>query len=179
VVLFPARQHQIPTEPIRIGDALISSSSIVRDLGVYIDANITMKTHVTFLVRSCFASLRQLCSIRRSIPPHALQTLIHALVISRIDYCSSVLAGMPGTQLRRLQSVLNAAARLIFSARRHDHITPLLRELHWLRCRRESSFGCVSWRISAFTVQHHLTSLSRFTWSPTPTAASVSAQRLK
>jgi hypothetical protein len=127
------RQHQIPTEPTRIGDALIPSSSSVRDLGVYIDASITMKTHVTSLVRSCFASLRQLRSIRRSIPSHALQTLIHALVISRIDYCSSVLAGMPGTQLRRLQSVLNAAARLIFSARKHDHITPLLRELHWLR----------------------------------------------
>jgi hypothetical protein len=127
------RQHQIPTEPIRIGDALIPSSSTVRDLGVYIDANITMKTHVTFIVRSCFASLRQLRSIRRSIPPHALQTLIRALVISRIDYCSSVLAGMPGTQLRRLQSVLNAAAQLIFSARRHDNITSLLRELHWLR----------------------------------------------
>jgi hypothetical protein len=92
-----------------------------------------MKTHVTSLVRSCFASLRQLRSIRRSVPSHVVQTLTHALVISRIDYCSSVLAGMPGTQLRRLQSVLNAAARLISSARKHDSITPLLRELHRLR----------------------------------------------
>jgi hypothetical protein len=66
------RQHQIPTEPIRIGDALISSSSIVRDLGVYIDANITMKTHVTFLVRSCFcvsASAMQYSALNSAARP--------------------------------------------------------------------------------------------------------------
>jgi hypothetical protein len=138
------RQHQIPTETTRFGDALIPLSSSVRDLGVYIDASVTMKTHVTYLFRSCFASLRHLRSIRRSIPSHTLQTLIHALVSSRIDYCSSVLAGTPSTQCRRLQSALNAAARLIFSARKHDHTTPLLRKLYWLRFPERLNFGlCV------------------------------------
>jgi len=47
--------------------------------------------------------------------------------------CSSTLAGVSGALLQRLQSVLNAAARLVFSARRSKHITPLLRELHWLK----------------------------------------------
>jgi hypothetical protein len=60
--------------------------------GVYIDAIVTMKTHVTFLVRSCFASLRQLCSIRHSVPPHALQTLIHARIGDQqnrlLQFCS-------------------------------------------------------------------------------------------
>ena len=68
-----------------------------------------------------------------SIPRHALLTLIQALVVSKVDYCNSVLAGVSDTQLRRLQSVLNAAARLVLLARRSEHITPLLRELHWLR----------------------------------------------
>jgi len=54
-------------------------------------------------------------------------------VVSKIDYCNSVLAGGPGHRLDRLQSVLNAAARLIFSARKREQITPLLHELHWLR----------------------------------------------
>jgi hypothetical protein len=127
------RQHQIPSEPVRIGEASILPSSFVRNLGVFIDADVTMRAHVTAVIRSCFAVLRQIRSIRRSLPSHALQTLIHALVISRLDYCCSVLAGVPHSQLHRLQSVLNAAARLIFSARRSDHITPLLRELHWLK----------------------------------------------
>jgi hypothetical protein len=55
-----------------------------------------------------------------------------SLVLSRLDYCNAVLAGLPENQLDRLQSVLKAAVRLIFSARRCDHITPLLEQLHWL-----------------------------------------------
>jgi len=50
-----------------------------------------------------------------------------------VDYCSSVLSGISGQLLQRLQSVFNAATRLVFSARKSEHITPLLRELHWLK----------------------------------------------
>ena len=67
-------------------------------------------------------------------------TLIRALVVSKVDYCNSVLAGAPGHLLDRLQSVLNAAARLIFSARKREHITPLLHELHWLRVHERIKF---------------------------------------
>ena len=62
-----------------------------------------------------------------------LVTLLRALVIGKVDYCSSVLVGVSKTQLTRLQSVLNAAARLVFSVRRSEHVTPLLCELHWLK----------------------------------------------
>jgi len=61
-------------------------------------------------------------------------TLTRALVVSKVDYCCSVLAGVSGHLLdQRLQSIFNAAARLVFSARRSERITPLLRDLHWLR----------------------------------------------
>ena len=63
----------------------------------------------------------------------ALLTIIRALVVSKVDYCITVLVGVADHLLTRLQAVLNAAARLIFSSRKYDHITPLLRELHWLR----------------------------------------------
>jgi len=59
-------------------------------------------------------------------------SLLRALVISKADYCSSVLAGSPAVLLNCLQSVLNAAARLVFSARKFDHI-PHFCELHWLQ----------------------------------------------
>jgi len=58
--------------------------------------------------------------------------LVVLLVLSRLDYGNATLARLPTNQLDRLQSVLNAAARLVFSARKHEHITPLLRYLHWL-----------------------------------------------
>jgi len=54
-------------------------------------------------------------------------------VLTRLDYGCSTLAGLPARQLNRLQSVINSAAHLVYSARRSEHVSPLLRELHWLR----------------------------------------------
>ena len=127
------RQHQIPVTPVGIGGASITPVSTVRDLGVHINSDVTMASHVTATVRACFAVLRQIQSVRRSLPHAMLVTLLRALVISKVDYCNSVLAGVTKSQLVRLQSVLNAAARLVFSARKSEHVTPLLRELHWLK----------------------------------------------
>ena len=62
-----------------------------------------------------------------------LQMLVVAPVHSRLDYGNSVLVGLPAYLTRRLQSVLNAAARLIYRLRTRDHITDALISLHWLR----------------------------------------------
>jgi hypothetical protein len=105
----------------------------VRDLGIHLDCDLSMRTHVSKTVSSCFTALRQIRSIRRTTTRPVLKSLVVALVLSRLDYGSATLAGLPATLLSRLQSVLNAAARLIFRARKFDHVTPLLRDLHWLR----------------------------------------------
>jgi len=65
--------------------------------------------------------------------PTVFQSLVVSLVTPRLDYGNATLAGLPTSQLRRLQSVLNAAARLIHRSSRHEHVTPMLRDLHWLR----------------------------------------------
>jgi len=116
--------------------------SSIRDLAVYIDADMTMRTHVTAVVRACFAALRQMRSAWRSLSRRALLTLGRALIVSKVDYCNSVIAGISGQLQDRLQSVLNAAARLVFSARRSERTTPLLRvrELHWLRVPERVTF---------------------------------------
>jgi len=80
------------------------------------------------------AALRQLRSLQRSLSRDALLTMLHAQVVGKVDYCCSVLAGISGTLLQRPQSVMNAPAGLVFSARRSEHTAPLLRELqHWLQ----------------------------------------------
>jgi len=61
-------------------------------------------------------------------------------VLSRLDYGSATFVGLPAYQIDGLQSVLNAAARLVYSSRRYDHVTPLLRELHWLRMSRRIDY---------------------------------------
>ena len=72
-----------------------------------------MQVHIQRSVASCFAVLRQLRSIRRTVPSSVYQSLVVALVLSRLDYGNATLAGLPASLLKRLQSVLNAAARSI------------------------------------------------------------------
>ena len=72
-----------------------------------------------------------------------MQSLIVALVFSRLEYGSVTLAGLPKQLMDRLQSVQNAAARLIFKTCRQDHIQPLLRRLRWLQMPE-----CVSFRLA-------------------------------
>ena len=134
------RQHQIPSVPIMVGTDAVAPVQSVRDLGIYIDSDVSMSTHITKTTSSCFAVLRQIRSIRRSVTRPILLSLVVSLVLSRLDYGIATLSGLPSQQLDRLQSVLNAAARLVYSARKFDHITPLLRELHWLRVPERIAF---------------------------------------
>jgi len=111
----------------------ITPAVYVRDLGIYLDRDLSMRTHVQRTVSRCFAALRQLGQIRHSVPAATFQTLVVALVHSRLDYGNSVHVGIPVYLMRRLQSVLHAAARLIFHLRRSDRISDALVCLHWLR----------------------------------------------
>ena len=97
------------------------------------DADLTMRTHVQRTVSRWFATLRQLRTIRRSVPLPVFQLLVVALVLSRLDYCNSLLINLLASLIQRPQSVQNAAARLIFNMRRSEHITDALINLHWLR----------------------------------------------
>jgi len=93
------------------------------DLGIYIDSDASMKMHISGTVSSCFAVLRQIRSIRRSVSQQTLQSLVVSLVLTRLDYGNATLAGVASNQLDRLQSVMNATARLVSSAWKCDHIT--------------------------------------------------------
>jgi len=116
-------QCQLPTTTLRVGPDLVSPSPWVRDLGIFIDADLSMRIQVQRTVASCFAMLRQLRSIRRSVPASVYQSLVVALVLSRLDYGNITLIGIPAYQLRHLQSMMNAAARSITGLRHSDHIT--------------------------------------------------------
>jgi len=83
-----------------------------RDLGIYIDADLVMRTHVQRTVSRCFAVLRQLRQIRHSIPTDTFQTLLVSLMLARLYYDNSVLDDLPVYLVRRLQSVPNVAAAI-------------------------------------------------------------------
>ena len=129
---------RINVSNIVIQSQQVARSETVRDLGFIIDDRLTMSAHVTATVRAGFYQLRQLRTVIGSLTSAAAATLVHAFISSRLDYCNSLLHGVADNQIRRLQSVQNAAARLVTGTRRNEHITPILNSLHWLP---------VKWRI--------------------------------
>jgi hypothetical protein len=110
------------------------------DLGVVLDSQLTMSAHVSALCRSCYFQLRQLRPIARSLTVDTTRTLVQAFISCRLDYCNSLFYGMTDTLFRRLQSIQNAAARLVTGTRRCEHIQPVLRRLHWLPVRQRVDF---------------------------------------
>ena len=109
-------------------------------MGAFVDNRLQLTSHINELVRSCFYHLRRIRSIRRFLPISCVIKLVVGLVLSRLDYCNSLLAGLPSCQLSRIQTVLNAAARMIFRCAPFDHVGPLLHRLHWLRIRERVTF---------------------------------------
>jgi len=125
--------HQLSTDPLLIDDASLTPSSTVRDLGVVLQSNMPMTSHINQTVGQCFRQLRLIKSCIKSLSFEAARTLVNSFIISRIDYCNSLLAGIPKYLLDRLQSVLNASAKLLCGCQKYDNVTPLIRDrLHWL-----------------------------------------------
>ena len=96
------------------------------------DSKLTMESHTANVVRSCFYQLRQLQSIRCSLTVDARRTLATAFVANWVNYCNAMLYGTYTAVTRRLQTVLNAAARMVVGIGKYEHITPELDTLHWL-----------------------------------------------
>jgi len=112
---------------LTVGSSTVSPVSSVRDLGIFVDSDLVMRTHVCQTVSRCFAALRQLRSIRHLVSTTVFQSLVTALILSRLDYGNGTLIGLPIHLIRRLQSVQNADPTTSRSN------TDALISLHWLR----------------------------------------------
>jgi hypothetical protein len=120
------------SDVMQAGSSVIESADVIRNLGVMLDAQLTMRDHVSRTAQACFFHLRRLRSVRQLLGRDVTIQLVTALVFSRLDYCNAVLAGLPASALAPLQRVLHAAARLVNGLRPRDHVTSALKELHWL-----------------------------------------------
>ena len=130
---FPRHLEEVDSEaPLLIDKNKIMFQSNVKYLGVTIDKTLSMHDQISSICRASFLELRRIASIRKYLSTKATARLVQAMVISRLDYCNSILTGLPKDELKRLQRIQNNAARLVYKKKKRDHITPLLRELHWL-----------------------------------------------
>ena len=117
---------------IRVGDTQVCPSSKVIYLGVVIDQYLTFHDHISGICKSTHFHLRSIGRIRNLLTFDATTQLIHALITTRLDYCNSILHNISNNQIERLQRIQNQTARMLKGIPRRNHITPVLRELHWL-----------------------------------------------
>ncbi len=125
----PTLQHDFK---IQLDSSTITPSTSVRNLGVIFDDQLTFKEHIAKTARSCRFALHNIRKVRPFLTEHAPQLLVQALVISRLDYCNALLAGLPSNTIKPLQMIQNAAARLVFNEPERAYIAPLIISLHWL-----------------------------------------------
>ena len=95
-----------------------------------------MQDHMNNTVRGYFYYLRSPGKLRLFLSARAANTIAVSMVLSRLDHSNNCLWGVPSKQLKRLQLVQNTAARIVIRTRKREHITPVLKELHWLPVRR-------------------------------------------
>lgn len=117
---------------VEVGDSTIWPSKTVRNIGGTFDPTFKMEAHIVNVQRSCYIQLRALHKIRQYLTREAAEKLTHAFVTSRLDNLNSLLVRMPAYQIQKLQLIQNQAARIVTEQRRSCHITPILKDLHWL-----------------------------------------------
>ena len=134
VMLIGTRQQlsKVNLGTLTVGDTSVAIVNKARNLGVWFDSQLNFNVHITKTCSLSFCSLYKIRRIRKYLSYKSAQTLILALVIRRLDYCNSLLYGLPASYIIKLQRVQNAAARLISNTTHFDHISSVMKDLHWL-----------------------------------------------
>ncbi len=103
LLVFPATPTLQHDFTIPLGSSTITPSASVRNLGVIFDDQLIFKEHIAKNARSCRFALHNIRKIRPFLTEHDAQLLVQALVISRLDYCNAILAGLPSNTIKPLQ----------------------------------------------------------------------------
>ena len=131
-MIFVSKLGHQTFPPLTICTDIIQPSDTIKILGVTLDSQMNLQKDIAGTCRSVYMHIRKVNSIRRYLIKDATKVFIISTVLSRLDYCNRSYVGLPQTSTHKLQLAENAAARVITSTPRHQHITPILNELNWL-----------------------------------------------
>ena len=110
----PPRVKQVTSNFITILNSDIKVQECVKYLGVRLDQTLFISSHISYVCRSLFLSLKRIGCIRPYLSNRTISCLVNSIVISRLNFCSSSLTSITTDhQLNRLQRTQNCAARLI------------------------------------------------------------------
>ena len=112
--------------PIQIGEVIVDPTPLARNLGIVFDNAHTLKPHINSVWKSAYFHICHVSQTRKQHTLKATKIIVHSLNLSRLDYCNTILPGLPECKFSKLQSVQNAAAKLITRSHKYDHVTPIL-----------------------------------------------------
>ena len=122
IMMFHSKFRVRAVQSLRVGMENVNLSSFAKSLGVTFDDTMSFDNQISNVCKSSFYSLRNISRIRKYLDKESAATLIHAYITSKLDYCNSLLVGVPKFQLQRLQYVQNAAPRVVCQGRKYNHI---------------------------------------------------------
>jgi hypothetical protein len=122
----------VENKSINVNNMEIKTAEKVKNLGVIFDKNMSMEAQVKNMCKKAFYNIRNIAHIRKSLKREDAKTIVHALVTPHLDYGNALLSGANKKILNKLQVAQNAAARLIERLRKHDPVSHVRKELHWL-----------------------------------------------
>ncbi|KAL5257828.1 hypothetical protein ACHWQZ_G012685 [Mnemiopsis leidyi] len=124
-------------------EAPIATSPMVKSLGVRFDTYLSFDAHIDATVQACNIHLRNLWAIASKLSFNLKRQLVHCLIFSKLDYCNSLLYGLPETSLKKLQRVQNSSVRFLFGSKavaKWESVRPLLKEAHFLPIRQRIDY---------------------------------------
>jgi hypothetical protein len=145
IIGTPQQRTKLKSTQIKFHSSTLTPTDSTRNLGVIFDKDLSLKLHISSVCKTSYYHIRQLRQIRSSLDSNSAIILANALVSSKLDYCNSLLFDLPAISLNRLQKVQNSLARVVVpSVKRHQHITPTLKMLHWLPIQQRIQFKIAS-----------------------------------
>ena len=161
IIGTPQQLAKVMTTSIKIGTDQIQCSESARNLGYFYDCTMKNCTHINKLSSMLYITIKRISRIRHTIDYDTAKTLVQALVTMKLDYCNSLMLGTPGYNISKLQYIQNAAARVVYGKRFVLHITPYLKELHWLKVTKRITYkiACLMYKCMNRTAPKYLQEL--------------------
>ena len=126
--------------PVDILGNVLQPAESVKNLGVWLDSDLSLSKHVQSVCRSCFLQLREFRRVRRYLSTEASLLVANALISSHLDYYNSLFRSLSKFNMRKLLCIQNSAACIVTNTSRFCSITPTLKKLHWLPVEYRSIF---------------------------------------
>ena len=129
---YPRQLQKCTTNSIDVAGDLILRSDVIKYLGSWLDSSLNLKQHITRKCQAAMISFFKIRNIRHLLDAAITASLCISLCLSHMDYCNSILYGLPDITINKMQRLQNMCAHLVLRRSKWQSARQCLMELHWL-----------------------------------------------